>query len=726
MKGNKILATIILLLWPLCQMAAKDGFAIVIDPASYNEARTEVDAYAESIERLHGLKVYTIIDNWHVPDSIRATLMRLHTQKREPIVGTVLIGDIPIAMIRDGQHMTSAFKMNQINDRRESSVPSDRFFDDFGLKFKSLGKDEEKPYFYYSVTADSRQRVQPDIYSGRIRPTDTGGATRYDKLRQYLTKLVKEKNRQATLKQLFYFSGHGYISESKVARIDEKSAFYEHFPYLKGRYDNIGYLDHSDRNPIKTTLMNELMRNDLDLAILHHHGYWDTQYLNNLNKPQTVREAKEFMIQSCREHIYSAKQKGKNADSLRTALEKKFDLPPTWLQSALDEKLAEKDSLSDAALDLHLEDFAGYGYKPNVPVVIIDACFCGSFHLDDCIANEYIFQPGKTIVCIANSVNVLQDKWSDRMLGLIGQGGCVGDVARYSGYLESHVIGDPTFRFVSPEKSTLDIDHVILENKPSTWKKLLNDSHPDLQCLAIEHLCRLGQLTSDGLREIYESSPFGIVRLQALMKIAEAKDKNTIDVLSLGTQDSYELVRRQALRLIGKSGDERLIPALIKVSIANNTSERCNFNAKAALSLFPKEKLLAEFHKQFDDPQVCYMEKDSVKSSIERAIRINADRWVEDTKAITASDITPKKRNLFIRQTRNYMVHQLIPELLEYVQTTTDADAQKGLLEALGWHEYSCQAPKIAEVALKMSENKRYSDSVREEALKTYNRINGN
>ena len=248
---------------------ARDGFAIVIDQKSYNEAKVQVDAYAAAVEQLHGMKSYIVIDRWQVPDSIRATLIRMHSQKQDPVIGAVFMGDIPIPMVRDAQHMTSAFKMDQQRDRHESSVPSDRYYDDFGLRFRSLGKDDEKPYFYYSLTADSRQHLQPTIYSGRIRPTDAGGTSRYEKLRSYLTKLVDEKRIQRQLQQMFYFSGHGYISESKVARIDEKSSYLEHFPELKGRTNRIGYLDHSDRNPVKTMLMDELMRTDLDLAVLH-------------------------------------------------------------------------------------------------------------------------------------------------------------------------------------------------------------------------------------------------------------------------------------------------------------------------------------------------------------------------------------------------------------------------------------------------------------------------
>ena len=703
-------------------MQARDGFAIVIDQKSYNEAKAQVDAYASVVEQLHGMKSYIVIDRWQVPDSIRAALIRMHSQKQDPVIGAVLVGDIPVAMVRDAQHMTSAFKMDQRRDRRESSVPSDRYYDDFGLRFRPLGKDAEEPYFYYSLTADSRQNVQPTIYSGRIRPTDVGGTSRYEKLRAYLTKLVEEKRRQHQLQQMFYFSGHGYISESKVARIDEKGSYLEHFPELRGRVNRIGYLDHSDRNPVKTMLMDELMRTDLDLAVLHHHGYWDTQYLNNIVKPQTVREAKDFITRYCREHIYEAKQRGKNADSIRVVLEKKFDLPQSWLSDALDQKLAMKDSLSEAASDLHLEDFKGYGYRPNVPVVVIDACFCGSFHRDDCIANEYLFQPGRTVVCIANTVNALQDKWSDRLLGLISNGGCAGDIVRYSTYLESHVIGDPTFRFASAGSQTLDIDHIINEDKPSVWKKLLHNDHPDIQSLAIEHLYRHGMLTSAQLRNIYETSPFATVRLMALEKIALIGDDNFIEVLKEASQDSHELVQRQAIRLIGKSGDERLIPALIKICITNNTSDRCNFNAMADLSVFPKYNLLEEFARQFDDSNVCYTQKDSVRSIIKRTIEHKADMWASDMKQIADTTITPKQRLRLIRQTRNYMAHAVVPTLLNYLPKA-DADTQVALLEMLGWHSYSYMVPRMIEAISPISTDTHYSEAVREEARKTIARL---
>lgn len=701
---------------------SRNGFAIVIDKESYQQARTEVEAYAQCVERLHNLRVYTVIDRWEVPDSIRKELIRLHRQKKEPIVGAVFVGDIPIAMIRDGQHMTSAFKMTQSQPRQMSSVPSDRFYDDFDLKFKYIDRDSNANYFYYSITPESSQRLRPDIYSGRIRPTDVGDTDRYEKLRRYLRKVVVEKQRRRSLEKMFFFSGHGYISESKVARMDERAAWFEHFPHLKDSRNRISYMDHSDRNPVKESVMGELMRTDLDLAVLHHHGNWDTQYFNGLKKIPTVREAKEFIRKNVREHIVAAKKKGRDWEKMKSDLMERFDLPESWLADVFDKSLSEKDSLEAAAADLHLEDFAGYGYQPNVPVVMIDACFCGSFHKENCIANEYIFQPGTTVVVVANSVNVLQDKWSDRLIGLIGEGGCVGDIVRFSSFLESHVIGDPTYRFASKD-APLDIDRLVIENRPSMWKKLLKSPKPEFQSLAIDRLCELGAMDSKWLRKIYETSPVGIVRLMALTKIADFRDDNAIEVIRLGTQDSYELVQRQALRLIHNSGDHRLIPALIGVCIENNTSDRVNFNARMAIGVMPQKKLLEEFARRFDSPELQTVRKDSVRSLISQVIERYSGSRAQEVLAIdTATHI--KNIRFTVRSQRNSLVHDHVPFLLDYIKKQgTAPDLQIMLLEALGWHRQSYMAPMIAEESLRISKDARYAEEVRAEALKTHKRI---
>ena len=309
-------------------------------------------------------------------------------------------------------------------------------------------------------------------------------------------------------------------------------------------------------------------------------------------------------------------------------------------------------------------------------------------------------------------------------MGLISEGGCIGDVARYSTYLESHIIGDPTFRFKPVSDAAIDIDHVINENKVSSWRKLLKSSLPDYQSLAIEHLCRLKAITSAELKKIYEQSPYGIVRMMALTKLSKFNDANFIETIKLASQDAYELVQRQAIRYIHDSGDERLIPSLIKICISNNTSDRVNFDAKTALDVMSGDKLVKEFAQQFDDPSVHYIHKDTVRSIILRTIERGTRGAVKEIEEMTDTAKTKKAIKFTIRAQRNNLVHAKVPFFIDYVEHgTTDPELQTMILEALGWHANSYQAKNIADAALRISKDSKYAPEVRNEALKTYNRI---
>ena len=701
---------------------AKRGFAIVVDPKSYAEARTEIDEYARAIETLQGMQVHLIVDKWGVPDSIRAELKRLYYQKNG-IEGAVLVGDIPVAMIRDAQHLTSAFKMDQRHDRKESSVPSDRFYDDFDLKFNYIGKDNDAPYFYYSLAAQSVQKVKPELFLGRIRPTDAGGTSRYAKLRAYLHKATAEKRRANRLDQLMYFSGHGYISASMVARMDEKSGWYEHFPWLKIQCEGISYIDHSQQDDVKFLLMNELQRPELDFAMLHHHGAPDTQYLNGAPQIESSEQAKAMMAGYCRNYLRNQVAKGKNRDSVTQVLCKRFDIPATWLERAFDKDVILKDSATDANKNLVLQDFAVYQYRPNCRVIVLDACFNGSFHLDDCIADEYIFSEGNTIACIANSVNVLQDKWADRYVGLLGLGAYVGDIVRFSGYLESQCIGDPTFAF-APAVKTEDINELLASSNLKLWQRYLSEKNlPDMRSMAMARFFESGQLSTSQLLDIFRTSSSALVRLQALELLSEKHDDNFIEAVKLGVDDSYELVQRFAINFIGKSGDERLVPVLIHKSISNNTSERCNFSLMNAMTMFKKDVLMSEFKKQFDNPDVRYINKENMRKTIEKAINSNAGKWTEYMENIIGPETPKKRRIMSIRMSRNYCPPYYIPQIMDYIKTCTDPEVQTAIFESLGWRRYSYMAPRIAAFAKACSEDSKYPETVREEALKTYNRL---
>lgn len=78
--------------------------------------------------------------------------------------------------------------------------------------------------------------------------------------------------------------------------------------------------------------------------------------------------------------------------------------------------------------------------SPNVRMVIFDACYNGDFREDDYIAARYIFSAGECVTTFANSVNVLQDKQANELLGLLGLGARIGQWAQLTNILESHIM----------------------------------------------------------------------------------------------------------------------------------------------------------------------------------------------------------------------------------------------------------------------------------------------
>lgn len=707
----------------LTQTQAANSFAIVVDPITYEKVKSDIDSYAHAIHDKEGLNPVVVIDRWGVPDSIRAQLMRLYKQKTEPIEGAVFIGDIPIPMVRDAQHLTSAFKMNQQTfEWQVSSVPTDRFYDDFDLQFDFLKRDDNEPaYFYYSLSPESAQRLSPELYSGRIKANDDTISSRYEKISRFLKKAVVQKYIYNQADQILFFSGNGYVSESVTARIDEKVALFENFPWLKRHKNGIEYIDHRRDKAIKTRLKTEMQRPDLDIAVLHHHGDVEIQYMNGIPLPQSTDEEIENVKLYLRESLRHAREKGKDVDSVKARLNKRFgELPEKWYDGAFEPLTMRKDSLFMRSLDLFIDEFDTY--RPNARLVILDACFNGSFHKDKYIAGAYIFNRGNTVAVLANSVNVLQDKWHDRYLGMAGLGMRAGRLSQLNPYLESHCFGDPTFHFCAPDAG-FDVNKALAEKKESFWEQHLSDSYPAVRAMALRQLFESGKNYSNLLLDTFRKSDSFVERMEAMVLLASYADDNFIECLRMAVDDSFELIQRFAINYMAKSGDPRLAPALIQVAVRNNTSERCEFNTKLAMSLFPESMLMPEFEKQFKAIPY-YSDKQQVHDAIAHAISVNTKKWTDDVNLICNDSIKTKKKMSAIRTLRNYTLHDQVPKLLECLSHShMNTEAQIALWEALGWFELSYQRSLIAEKALQTSNDMRFPEAVRDEALKTYHRL---
>ncbi len=698
------------------------SFAIVIDSVSYAQTRSEVQDYVRAIEETNHFKVHTLIDCWGVPDSIRHALHTLYRSSEAPLCGAVFIGDIPVPMVRDAQHLTSAFKMDQRIDRRESSVASDRFYDDFDLRFDTLGHDAGTPYYYYTLRADSPQRLASDIFTGRIRPTDTTQGNRYDKLRRYLRKAVLAKRQPRPLDQLFYFTGNGTLNESKVASIDEKLSWYEHFPWFAGGGEHITYMDYADADTIKFRMMSELMRPDLDFAVLHHHGEYDTQYLSSPAPAHTMDEARLQLLRMIRQRLDRQTRRTANRDSVVQAFCTKNRIPVEWVNEAYAPERQLQDSLAETRLNLTLDDFTAYGYAPNCRMVVFDACFNGAFHESDCIANAYIFAPGETLVAIGGTVNLIQDKWYDRMAGLLGSGLCAGYFNLFQNYLESHLIGDPTFAF-APSSEVKALNETVASVVSGGARKFrLNGAETaDLQVLRMELLARTGQISSAELLDAVKHSPYGQVRMQGLQLLAKRGGEDFVQAIAAATSDPVEMVQRLAVNYIRKNGDPRLAAPLIRLYLRNSASARVAFNAQSALMFFPREVLLPEFNRQAATLKM--MRRDEYVAQKCATVVRTANYWSKEIDELSDPKLRESQFDLVAAAMRLYCPHDQVERLFRYIETCDRPDRQIRLLEALGWMEYSYRAPFMAQEALRLSQDSRLAPEVRNEALKTFRRL---
>ena len=164
--------------------------------------------------------------------------------------------------------MTSAFKMDEKNnDWRDSSVPSDRFYDDFDLQFDFLKQDSvENNFFYYNLAIKSPQQIQCDIYSARVKAVDSG-ENPYTQISRYFKKVVAEHQTNNKLDQFFSYTGDGSYSNSLTAWTPEAFTIREQMPGIFDKNGRARFIRYNFSDYPKDDVINMLKRTDLDLSI---------------------------------------------------------------------------------------------------------------------------------------------------------------------------------------------------------------------------------------------------------------------------------------------------------------------------------------------------------------------------------------------------------------------------------------------------------------------------
>lgn len=701
---------------PLLSQPQKAEFAIIADTHLVAVAGPEMEQYAEAL-RAEGLDAVIIEDRWHHPDSIRLLLKEMYNAG-ESFEGAVFIGDVPVPMLRDAQHLSSAFKMDQ--DRYpwyRSSIPSDRYYEDFDLEFTFLKADTNNLCFYYSLNPGSPQVLSPDIYSGRIRiPGDDYDGTR---LKAYLEKVVEAHRHPDTVDELLFFAGHGYNSESMTARMDEKASLLQQFPQLNRQDNGLEYIDYTFDEHIKNRLLSTMTNEKVDIALLHHHGAAEAQLAG-------AEQAANGVQQNIESIKYYLRSKVRGAKDTTEAKNKYIDwlgVPEEWFHGANDKTQSEKDSAWFADMDIIAADVEKYDIQARF--IMFDACFNGSFHTDEFISGAYVFGDGRTVTAQANTVNSLQDKYPDEMIGLLSYGLRIGEWNRMVCYLESHIIGDPTFRFAL-SGPRLDAEKMMKSaGSNNNLLKLASYPHPDVQSWALWHLHQNGyQGISDLLTNKYFNSPYAATRVSAMKLLARLRDDNFVRVTGAALDDSYELARRLAAVYCQESGDPRLASALIRAVTDPNVSKRVNYQAQDALSYFDPELLKTELEKRFKGVDTAGNFLGVIYSQTAGNIDRKAKSCLETVDIITSTNSTEKERIFEIRSLRNLTYHPAVRPLCGYLMTAPGEKTETALVEALGWFSHSYDKQYIIDTCYNIiGDRDRFSEPVRQEAIRTITRL---
>ncbi len=693
-------------------------FAIVVDQKSYSEAKNEIDAYRASVEK-EGLGTYLLIDDWKKPEPIRTQLIKWHNNKKAPLEGCVFIGDIPIPMIRDAHHLSSAFKMSPKADWQKSSIPSDRYYDDFGLTFDYIKQDSLKSdYHYLTLRADSKQYISPDIYSARIRPLHLEGQDRYQMLRDYLKKVVAEKEKQNVLNQLTMARGHGYNSEDPLAWSGEQMALREQLPQMFKPGNTVKFYEFDMRYPMKPFYLNEVQREGLDIMLFHHHGGPTMQYINGYESGSGINLSIENTKIFLRSKVPSyAKKHGREAAIKEYA--KQYGVPESWCAEAFDEEKIESDSILNRNMDIYTEDIRLL--SPNARFILFDACFNGSFHLDDNIVGSYIFNKGRTIATMGCTVNTIQDKWPDEFIGLLAAGMRIGQFTRFTCFLENHLIGDPTFHFTDNVGLDMDINLILVLEEGNTifWKKQLKSPMADMQAMALRQLSMTDcKGLVDLLKKSYYESNYFVVRLEALRLLALNYPTEAVDVLKIAMNDSYELIRRYAVEYVEKNGNPKLLPAWVESYLLRGYENRYRFRFFSGIDIFDHDAALNELTRQsadwsFYDP--------SYVKELSECFPLRKEGLERDFSIINNPESTTKQIRNEISIFRNKPIAKAIEPLLNIIRDESrEEELRITSAETLGWYNLYYDKTSIIKELETFQTSKK---TVMNEVVKTINRL---
>lgn len=695
--------------------------ALVADAGMAADAGTAFDAWIAAHAARGVGTTFVVVDGAGAVE-LRSTLARLHAEAR--VEGAVCAGDLPIAMLRGAQHLTSAFKMDEERyPREESSVPSDAYYEDLDLVWEPLPRKEgDGLREYFELAPSSPQRLERDLWVSRI---GFEGESRRALLAAWFAARAKEiEAGPHALRQAASFEGHGYVSESLDAWAARREMWRDALPSLHGggaqrsgswrAYHHLGGDDQLQR------FLRELSDPLLDLCIVHAHGDVARQLMLGEPETSTVDARREAIKRSLRARVRRAVERGedKAAAIARTAADAR--VPADWLSDAFDVAVMQADESFDAARELDAGEIRAL--KPKARVALLDECFNGAFQEPDDIATAWL-SGGSTRAVVANSVNVLQDLAGEEHLGLLADGEWIGRWHRRSPYLESQCLGDGTFAFAS-DRGGPPVDAWSGELWPDdTLARVQGPATPArLREVALWMRARRGPVGAPELRQILADDPAPAVRLQALAALARTRSTEFAGSLELALRDGNELVRRKAVELMAERGETEHIRPLALAALLD-PSPRVAFDAREGVRWFDPRLVKAELD-DLAELLGARARVEGAQAELERFVHEAERAFDDDLAALADPAHDPRKLVQSVRNFRLYRIHRAFPLLLALaIDEVRPLEARVAAAEALGWHSMNPSWPQAAQALDALAARQGTPRQLARECVKTARRL---
>jgi hypothetical protein len=492
--------------------------------------------------------------------------------------------------------------------------------------------------------------------------------------------------------------------------MDEERAYRENFPAAWGDVTSATRLNFRMNEVMKFPLMDQLQRPEVDVMMFHCHGSPTSQWINWSYMGDGFATHYEAMRISAYNTVRRAiKNEKESKEEVITRYAKEFEVTEAFFDKLYDPQFMRDDSIKGANSYIRTADLKEINTHPRF--VMNNSCDNGSFHLDDYISGYYIFNNGNTVVAQGNSRNVLQDRWTIEMIGLLSHGARIGQWNRMIATLEGHLFGDPTFRFTAP--GCLATDLAVGREKPAVWQKYINSNVPDLQSVGMRMMCDADKkmVCSSQLLSIFIHSPYNEVRIEALRLLSRYRNHNFVQAVKIALYDPYELVTRHAALYAGAMGNQELLDIIADIYVNYPERQRVHYHINSALPLYPFTEVKHAITEVVMNSSI--MDKEAAISAIFspedswRSFVSSVDWEAKSHEKIRDSSVDPLERIDAIRSVRNNNYHFRVDDYLKLVANPEeDTKVRIVMAEALGWFIHSYRRVEIINALQKIGANK--------------------